>query len=62
MMKKQGQSTSPRNQRAEGRSEDRDALDEQLDEGLKGTFPGSDPVSVTTSLISGSPKEKEASE
>jgi hypothetical protein len=55
-------STSPRNRRAAGRSEDRDTLDEQLDEGLEGTFPGSDPVSVTTSLISGCPKEKKTSE
>lgn len=28
-------------------------LEEQLDEGLKGTFPASDPVSVTTRLKPG---------
>jgi hypothetical protein len=26
-------------------------MEEQLDEGLEGTFPASDPVSVTTSAI-----------
>ena len=45
--------------RTAGRSEDRKVLEEQLQEGLEGSFPGSDPVSVTSSLISGSPKEKE---
>ena len=44
--------------RTPGRSEDRATLEEQLQEGLESTFPGSDPVSVTTSLISGAPKEK----
>jgi hypothetical protein len=44
--------------RTAGRSEDRKVLEEQLQEGLEGSFPGSDPVSVTSSLISGSPKEK----
>ena len=44
--------------RTPGRSEDPRILEEQLQEGLENTFPGSDPVSVTTSLISGSPKEK----
>jgi hypothetical protein len=44
--------------RTAGRSEDRKVLEEQLQEGLEGSFPGSDPVSVTTSLISGSPKDK----
>jgi hypothetical protein len=46
--------------RTAGRSEDPKVLEEQLQEGLEGSFPGSDPVSVTTSLISGSPKEKRA--
>lgn len=45
--------------RAEGRSEDPRTLEEQLQEGLEDTFPGSDPVSVTTSLISGGPKPKD---
>jgi hypothetical protein len=44
--------------RTAGRSEDRKILEEQLQEGLEGSFPGSDPVSVTTSLISGRPKQK----
>jgi hypothetical protein len=44
--------------RTAGRSEDRKVLEEQLQEGLEGSFPGSDPVSVTSSLISGSPKPK----
>ena len=43
--------------RTQGRSEDRATLEEQLQEGLESTFPGSDPVSVTTSLISGAPKQ-----
>ncbi|MDW6023586.1 hypothetical protein SAZ10_17690 [Mesorhizobium sp. BAC0120] len=60
-MKNPAEATSQRNRRAEGRSEDRNILDEQLDEGLQGTFPGSDPVSVTTSLISGCPKVKKPS-
>jgi hypothetical protein len=61
MMQTPGESTSPRNRRTEGRTEDRITLDEQLDEGLQATFPGSDPVSVTTSLISGSPKKNKTS-
>ena len=52
-------STSGRlTRRTAGRAEDRETLEEQLDEGLEATFPGSDPVSVTSSLISGGPKEK----
>ena len=42
--------------RTAGRAEDRRTLEEQLDEGLEDSFPASDPVSVTTSLISGGPK------
>jgi hypothetical protein len=44
--------------RTAGRAEDRKTLEEQLDEGLEDSFPGSDPVSVTSSLISGGPKQK----
>jgi hypothetical protein len=44
--------------RTPGRAEDRRTLEEQLQQGLEDTFPASDPVSVTTSLISGCPKEK----
>ena len=47
-----------RTRRTAGRAEDRRTLEEQLQEGLEGSFPGSDPVSVTTSLISGAPKQK----
>lgn len=36
-----------------GRSEDPSVLEEQLQEGLEDTFPASDPVSVTSILISG---------
>jgi hypothetical protein len=45
--------------RTAGRSEDPRVLEEQLQEGLEDSFPGSDPISVTTSLISGSPKPKD---
>ena len=47
-----------RTRRTSGRAEDRRTLEEQLQEGLEGSFPGSDPVSVTTTLISGAPKQK----
>ena len=43
----------PRNRRTQGRSEDPSILEEQLQEGLEDTFPASDPVSVTSTLISG---------
>jgi hypothetical protein len=45
--------------RTAGRAEDRRTLEEQLQEGLEDSFPASDPVSVTTSLISGCPKPKD---
>lgn len=38
------------------RSEDPVILEEQLQEGLEETFPASDPVSVTSTLISGTGK------
>jgi hypothetical protein len=41
-----------------GRAEDRETLDEQLVAGLEDSFPCSDPISVTSSLISGCPKDK----
>jgi hypothetical protein len=44
--------------RAAGRAEDGPTLAEQLLEGLKDLFPCSDPISVTTSLVSGCPKDK----
>jgi hypothetical protein len=34
-------------------------MEEQLDEGLEGSFPASDPVSITVSTISGSHKPAE---
>lgn len=39
-----------------GRAEDDETLQEQLDEGLDGSFPCSDPISVTSTAISGCPK------
>jgi hypothetical protein len=48
----------PRKRRAEGRAEDPDILEEQLQEGLEDTFPGSDPVSVITTGIPGRPKDR----
>ncbi|BCH33318.1 hypothetical protein MesoLjLc_52480 [Mesorhizobium sp. L-8-10] len=43
--------------RTEGRAEDRETLDEQLAEGLRDTFPASDPVSVVSTLIAGGGKK-----
>jgi urease accessory protein UreF len=37
--------------KTEGRAEDRETLEEQLDEGLQDTFPASDPVSVVSTTI-----------
>ena len=42
-----------RSRRTPGRAEDNETLEEQLCEGLEDTFPASDPVSVTSTLISG---------
>lgn len=42
--------------RTPGRSEDPSVLEEQLQEGLEDSFPASDPVSVTSTLISGKGK------
>jgi hypothetical protein len=42
-----------RSRRTPGRAEDFETLEEQLCEGLEDTFPASDPVSVTSTLISG---------
>ncbi|RUM95683.1 hypothetical protein EET67_21800 [Pseudaminobacter arsenicus] len=49
---------SRKKRRTEGRAEDPDTLEEQLQEGLEDTFPGSDPVSVTITGIPGRPKER----
>lgn len=45
-----------RKRRTPGRSEDPVVLEEQLQAGLEDTFPASDPVSVTSTLISGTVK------
>jgi hypothetical protein len=45
-----------RGRRTPGRAEDRATLEEQLVEGLQDTFPGSDPVSVVSTLIAGRSK------
>jgi hypothetical protein len=39
------------------RPDDPDQLQEELDEGLEDTFPASDPVSVTSTAIPGSPRK-----
>ncbi len=46
-----------RHRRTPGRAEDRDTLEEQLLEGLEDSFPASDPVSVTSTLIAGGAKK-----
>ena len=45
--------------RTPGRSEDPAVLEEQLQEGLENSFPASDPVSVTSTLISGTGKRSQ---
>lgn len=45
-----------RGRRTPGRAEDRETLEEQLVAGLEDTFPGSDPVSVVSTLIAGRSK------
>jgi hypothetical protein len=47
-----------RERRTPGRAEDPRILEEQLQEGLEDSFPASDPVSVTSTVISGGPKER----
>lgn len=47
--------------RTPGRTEDLRTLEEQLQEGLEDTFPASDPISVTSTVISGGPKDKPVS-
>jgi hypothetical protein len=44
--------------RTAGRSENPETLEEQLEEGLEDSFPASDPISVTSTAISGGPKKK----
>lgn len=45
-----------RARRSDARPKDQDILEEELDEGLEDSFPASDPVSVTSTTISGAPK------
>ena len=51
-----------RKRRTPGRSEDPVVLEEQLQEGLEDSFPASDPVSVVSTLISGTGKRPQAKE
>ncbi len=44
-----------RARRSDDRPKDQQVLQEELDEGLEDSFPASDPVSVTSTTISGSP-------
>ena len=46
-----------REQRKQKQGSDADEREEELEEGLEDTFPASDPVSVTSSSISGGPKK-----
>ena len=48
--------------RTPGRSEDPLVLEEQLQEDLEDSFPASDPVSVTSTLISGMGKNRRSEE
>jgi hypothetical protein len=48
----------PPKRKTPGRAVDRPTLEEQLQEGLEDSFPASDPVSVTTTVIPGRPKPK----
>lgn len=51
------QQTSRIRRRTPGRAEDERTLEEQLQEGLEDSFPASDPISVTSTLIGRAPKE-----
>ncbi|WP_395450195.1 hypothetical protein ACHMW7_10560 [Aminobacter sp. UC22_36] len=44
-----------RARRSDDRPKDQQVLQEELDEGLEDSFPASDPVSVTSTTISGAP-------
>lgn len=44
-----------RARRSDQRPKDQHVLQEELDEGLEDSFPASDPVSVTSTTISGAP-------
>jgi hypothetical protein len=40
------------------RDADEQAVDDELTEALKGTFPGSDPVALESPLVNRAPKDK----
>lgn len=44
--------------KSDPRQDEKELLEEELDEGLEDTFPASDPVSVTSTAIPGSPRQK----
>lgn len=46
-----------RARRSDDRPKDQQVLQQELDEGLEDSFPASDPVSVTSTTISGGPVE-----
>ena len=49
---------SLRQEQASHRRKSPEQLEEELEEGLKDTFPASDPVSPTSTAIPGQPKKK----
>ncbi|MEP7453504.1 hypothetical protein [Phyllobacterium sp. SB3] len=53
---RQGDQGIESGRRAVGRAEDAETLNEQLDEGLEQSFPGSDPVWVTSTAIPDQPE------
>lgn len=55
--KTEAKPAATKRRRTPGRAEDRETLDEQLVEGLEDSFPASDPVSVTSTSIVGTPKK-----
>ena len=48
---------SPKANRSDPSQDEKDRLEEELEEGLEDSFPGSDPVSVTSTAIPGSPRK-----
>ncbi|WP_275785488.1 hypothetical protein [Pararhizobium gei] len=58
----EGQSPAAASLRSARASEDSSTLEDQLNEGLEGTFPASDPVATTTSTIPSGRTDKEAAQ
>ena len=54
---KSGSQQSPKVKRSDPAQDEKDRLEEQLEEGLEDSFPASDPVSVTSTAIPGSPRK-----